>query len=119
MATIADFAVILDGAAALSRSGTNFVRKHFTLPDNTAGGQASVLMYRLEAEGANNLQYTITLNDTDVLTLVHSTDRFGTVHEVVGANVVHNGDNRFLAIVTAGGGTVKISDVVLLFQASA
>ena len=116
MASIADYVIVMDGAAALSRAGTNFVRKHFLVPDNVASGRPSVLMYRVEADNADGLKYTVTLNDTDVLTLVHSTDRFGTVHEVVEANVVHNGDNRFLAIVTAGTGTIKISDVVVLVQ---
>ena len=119
MASIADYVIVMDGSASMSRAApnlTNFVRKHFPIPDNIASGRPSVLMYRLEADNADNLKYTVTLNDTDVLTLTHSTDRFGTVHEVVEANVLHNGDNRFMVIVTAGTGTLKISDVVLLIQ---
>ena len=119
MATLADYAVLLDGTASISRSATNFFRKTFSLPDSTNGGVPPVLMFRLEADNANGLKYTIDLNGKDVLTFVHSTNRFGTAHEVVGANIIHNGENKFQVIVTAGEGTLKISDVVLLFQVNA
>jgi hypothetical protein len=119
MATLADYAVIIDGTATISRGGTNFFRQKFNLPDTHNPNVPVVFMFRIEAENANGLTYTIDLNGHDILTLVHSSNRFGTIHEVVGANIVHNGENKFQVIATAGTGTLKMSDVVLMFQVNA
>jgi hypothetical protein len=116
MATIADYKIVLDSSASLVRGGTNFVRQTFTLPSNIVPEQHGILMYRVEAEDPDDLRYTLSLNDHEVVTFTHDTDRFGTVHEVIDPNVLHNGENRFAAVATAGSGTIKISDVVVHFQ---
>ena len=119
MATLADYAVIIDGTATMVRGGTNFFRQTFNLPDTTNPNVPAIFMYRVEAENANGLKYTVDLNGKDVLTLVHSSDRFGTIHEVVGANTIHNGENKFQVIATGGTGTLKMSDVIIMFQVNA
>jgi hypothetical protein len=116
MATLADYAVIIDGTATVVRGGTNFFRKTFSLPSNINPAVPAVFMYRVEVENADGLKYTMDLNGKDILTFVHSTNRFGTLHEVVDANIVHNGENKFQVVATAGEGTLKISDLVLFFQ---
>ena len=118
MPTIGDFKVVMDKAATLERGGTNFVRVDFNLPTNTATSQRAVLMYRVEVEEADDLKYELNLNKENILTLTHDERRFGTIHEVIAANVLHNGENQFMAVATKGEGKLKISDVVILFQAN-
>ena len=118
MPTIADYVVVVDASATLRRVGTNFFRKAFTLPAFIAPDRPAILMYRVEAEDADDLRYTISINDKEILTFVHDEDRFGTLHEVIDPNVLHYGENRFAAVATAGDGVVKISDVVIHFQAT-
>jgi hypothetical protein len=118
MATIADYRVVTDGAAVLTRGGTNFFHKNFTLPANLVAEQNGILMCRIEAHDADGLKYTRSLNDRDVLTLIHNEDRFGTIHEVINVNVLRYGENKFAAVATDGEGSLKLSDVVIYFQAT-
>jgi hypothetical protein len=121
MPTIADYKIVLDGTAVIQRGtgqGFNFTRHNFALPGNIVPEQSGILMCRIEAEEADGLKYTLTINDVDLLTLTHSEDRFGTIHEVIGANVLRFGDNQFRAVASDGEGALKISDVVVYFQAT-
>ena len=73
---------------------------------------------RVEVEEADDLRYKLTVNGQDVLTLTHNEERFGTIHEVINANVLRFGDNQFVALADDGEGIMKISDVVIYFQAT-
>ena len=119
MATIADYQVISDGSATLTRgtgSGVNYFRQNFSIPGNINQSVPSVLLFRIEVEEASGLKYTIYLNDKEVLTLTHSTNRFGTIHEIIPGDTIRYGDNQFRIVATEGTGVMKISDVFVQFQ---
>jgi hypothetical protein len=118
MATIADYVVVADGTSTLVRGGTNFVVIDFNLPSNIVTAQRGILMYRMEVEDPDDLHYHITINNKEVVSFIHNSDRFGTVHEVIDANVLQFGSNTLSAVANGGDGTVKISDIVVHFQAT-
>jgi hypothetical protein len=121
MATIADYRVVMDGKAVLQRGtgeGVNNLRRDFSLPSNIDPEQPGVLMFRIEVEEADGLRYKLSLNGHDLLTLTHNEERFGTVHEVINTNILRFGENRFAAVADAGEGILKLSDVVVYFQAT-
>jgi hypothetical protein len=118
MATIADYRVVTDGIATMVRGGPgqNFFRKKFNMPGNLVSEQKGILMYKVEADNADQLKYVMRLNGKDVQTLTHDEDRFGTIHEVINTNVLRINENDFEVVATGGEGTLKVSDVVVHFQ---
>lgn len=119
MATLSDYVVIIDGTATMVRGGTNYYRQTFNVPNNLNQSAKAIFMYRVEADNANDLKYTMDLNGQDVLTLTHSTNRFGTIHEVISGTAIRTGENKFQVVATGGTGTLKVSDVVVFFQVNA
>lgn len=116
MPNIADFRVVTDATSSLVRGGTNFVRAKFNLPNTLVPDESGVLFFRIEAEHPEGLKYEISINSKNVITLTHNQERFGSIHEVINANVLRIGENQFMAVATDGEGTLKISDVVVFFQ---
>jgi hypothetical protein len=78
-----------------------------------------VLAWRFEAESnPNNLKWKFDVNGTEVANFTHGSDRFCSLHEVVSGNILKVGSNTATVKVLSGSGQIKVSDVVLHFQAT-
>jgi hypothetical protein len=116
MARVADYVIISDKAEKMVRGGTNFFTRKFTIPDNFSRADNCILMFMVDTDEPDALHYALKINNQEVASYTHNVDRFGTFHEVFGANLLHTGENDFTAVATSGEGTIKISDVVCHFQ---
>ena len=119
MATIGDYAVLSDGTVTLRIGGDIDNTFSFSLPTNLSVASSSVLSWRFEAENnPDNLKWKFDINGTDVVSFTHNSDRFCSLHEVVGGNILKQGSNTATVRVLSGQGQIKVSDVVLQFQAT-
>ena len=91
----------------------------FTVPSNATLSGRAILRFMLEAESnPSNLKWKIDVNGTQVYNATHNSDRFAAVQEVFDASTLRHGSNRLTATVTSGSGTIKVSDIVIDFQAN-
>src|SRR5262245_29977411 len=111
MPNIADFVILSDAIEVMQRGtgeGTNAVRHSFNLTAKFVNGSRGILMFRIEVEEASDFHYEIKINGTSIATFTHDEERFGTIHEVINANVLRFGDNDYSAVATSGDGVMKM-----------
>ena len=119
MATISDYSVLSDGTVTLKIGSDIDHSFPFSLPANLSVGSRAILGWRFEAESnPNNLKWKVDINGTDIASFTHNSDRFCSLHEVVSGNILKQGSNTATVRVLGGSGQIKVSDLVLHFQAT-
>jgi len=117
MPTIADYTVIQDTSVTLPKDNGDIDHDFpaFTATDVSAGSR-SVLMFRVNPDGNATLE--VTLNGTSVLTQAFDTEPQRSWHEVIEANLLKETGNVLTVSRTSGSGSLTVSDLVLMFQAT-
>lgn len=118
MPTISDYVVLADGQTALKIGGDIDQTFNFTVPSNVNRNQQAVLTLQMEAENPSALKWKMDINGTDVMSFTHGQDRFCAIQEVFGGIHLNSGANTATVRVISGGGTLKVSDIVVHFQAN-
>jgi hypothetical protein len=119
MGIMADYVVISDPAITLTKGGDIDEELAFNIPNNARPGETSILTFRMETlQGASALQVKVEINGIQEWTypVPLSGRHCFTVHEVLDANQLKVGANvvKFTLIGTAG--SMKVSDVYVLFR---
>jgi hypothetical protein len=117
-ATIADYAVLSDNTVTLQIGSDIDHTFPFTLPSNLNPGAKAVMTLRMEADDPSSLKWQMDVNGTVIMTFTHSIDRFCSIQEVFGSSILKTGSNNATVKVLSGSGDLKVSDIVLHFQAN-
>jgi hypothetical protein len=117
MSDVADYRVISEGGATLRIGGDTDTAFDFPLGTAVKHAQHAVLQCFYESSSdANNLNFTFTLNGTDVRTIFNVTGRqFGPIH-VAQNNVTKNNNNKLEIRIGGVAGAVRFRDIVLFVQ---
>ncbi|HKQ51703.1 MAG TPA: hypothetical protein VJT74_04995 [Pyrinomonadaceae bacterium] len=124
MAKAAIYDVISDGNTSLRIGGDIDADLNIQLSSNADVGVRSVLSFMLKAEDPNNLDFRLSIingnnNTTEILRTTVSSNVWRVWQEVVDANVLTATGNKLRIKVLSGGGTLVISDIVLLYFTNA
>lgn len=119
MGIMADYVVISDASITLTKGGDIDQEIAFNIPNNARTAETSILTFRMETlSGASALQVQVEINGIQEWTypVPLSGRNCFTVHEVLDANQLQEGDNlvKFTLIGTAG--SMRVSDVYVLFR---
>lgn len=121
--TIANFETFRDSSISLSNTPNNRSRTLTqdirTTPQN---GEGAILMWKHWRQGSGAVSYQVSVNGTPISTPTISSDvavrEFVTLQEVISTSIIEQGDNRVTFEVADGTGTLRVSDVVLMFNQS-
>jgi hypothetical protein len=117
MANAALYRVITDGVVTLNFGGDIDYETRFNLTQQLDVGARSVLTgVVVTLQDATNLTFNLEINDVDVKAFppITGSERFN-IQEVVQANLLKVGQNNFRIKLTGGAGSLRFSDVVLLY----
>jgi hypothetical protein len=118
MALVADYIVVHDAQFQLTPASPsrNFV---INVPNNAALGSPAILSMMVKTISADDIDATIEVNGQAVTNFVNAdglNDR--AIHEVFAGSVLNAGNNTVAFDLTAGTGTLQLSDVIVWFQAN-
>lgn len=117
MANAALYSVITDGVVTLNFGGDIDYERTFNLTQKLDVGAHSVITgVVVTLPNATNLTFKLEINDIDVnpIAPITGSERFN-IQEVVQANLLKVGQNKFRIKLTGGAGSLRFSDVVLLY----
>jgi hypothetical protein len=120
MATIGDYVVLSDSQVVLHSGGDIDHDFPFSIPNNIDKDQQSILTLQFQADSnPNNLQWKMNVNGTQVASFTHNAFVFTAIQEVFGSGILNTGANNKVTVTVLGGtGNVKVSDMVIHFQAN-
>jgi hypothetical protein len=119
MATISDYVVLANDPVTLRAGGEASRSLPFAIPNTASIGSASILSWQFEAEASpNNLKWQFDVNGRGVASFTHNADRFCAIQEVMGSNVLKHGNNVGTIRLLSGEGQIKLSAVVVHYQAN-
>ncbi len=117
MANAALYSVITDGVVTLIFGGDIDYETRFDLTQKLDVGVRSVLTgVVVTLQDATNLTFKLEINDVEVKAFppINGLERFN-IQEVVQANLLKVSQNKFNIKLTGGSGSLRFSDVVLLY----
>jgi hypothetical protein len=117
MANAAFYSVITDSIVTLNFGGDIDYETTFNLPQKLDVGTRSVISgVVVTLTNATNLTFKLEINDVDVnpVAPITGSERFN-IQEVVQANLLKVGQNKFRIKLAGGAGSLSFSDVVLLY----
>jgi hypothetical protein len=117
MANAALYSVITDGVVTLIFGGDIDYETRFNLTQKLDVGVSSVLTgVVVMLQNATNLTFKLEINDVEVKAFppITGSERFN-IQEVVQRNLLKVGQNKFQIKLTGGSGSLRFSDVVLLY----
>lgn len=120
MPTITDCITLQSGTTTLAypTGDRDYTFAQFDAPAANLGSRG-VLMFRVvPTVGAGSVKLRLTLNGTVVSDITYRSDTGRTWHEIYEGDILELQDNVLEAELTAGNGTLSISDVTLFFQAT-
>jgi hypothetical protein len=119
MQTIGDYVMLQDQPVSLKIGGDIDHTFPFTIPNNINKSQYAILTLQLQADGnPHNLQWKIDINGEQVQSLTHDTFTFTAIQEVFRSEILNSGSNNATVTVLGGTGNLKVSDIVIHFQAN-
>lgn len=115
MTEVCEYTIIRDGSFQLKKDEDEKI--NFDLPNDVKTNRNSVLIFNCDpTSSARNLKCHIEINTEEVKSISMTGGVSRTRHEVVGGNVLKQGENKIEFEVTSGRGSVYFSDVVLLWR---
>lgn len=115
MARVADYSIIADGWV-LERDKDTI---DFEVPSNIDAGSRSILGFMLLHDSEDEMSLTLRMNGTEVWEYNFSSGRrLRSFLEVIGAGIVKPGKNVFSFQSSGGYTMVKLSDIVVWWQAN-
>ena len=117
MADVADYRVIRDANFTIQTGGDIDRDFDFNLGTAVQLGQQSILQFfYVSSQNASNLRFRFSINGNSIRTINVTGNSFGTIHEVVGRDVLRGGNNNIVVTIIDGSGSVTISDIVLFVR---
>jgi hypothetical protein len=120
MPTITDCITLQNSTTTLAypTGDRDYTAAEFDAPAVNLGARG-VLMFRVvPTVGDGSVRLKWTLNGTVVSDITYRSDMGRTWHEIFDANVLQLQENELKAELTAGNGSVSVSDITLFFQAN-
>ena len=116
MANVCDYSVISDSSFDLD-SKTALVTFTKTLEGTPVSGEGAMLMWKECRLGdAGSVNYDLSINGTSVGNFAASVKDNHSVHEVFDTSVLGNDKDIVITFTRTSPGSIKLSDVVLMFR---
>ncbi|GAA2629926.1 hypothetical protein [Paractinoplanes durhamensis] len=116
MPTIADYVVVQDSSETLPKSNGDIDHDFGKFSATGLASGRTVLMFRVNPSGTATLE--VTLNGTSLLTQTFDTEPQRSWHEVIDDGILQATNNVLTVTRTAGPGSITVSDLVILYQAT-